>query len=382
MTTQRSHGLGARETPEDILLRAWPITAALGPSVTAPVSHHDNRCTVTLNQGSYGACTCFSGVYMQDAQEYTDEGVHLIPDVLDPLHTYAVLKGLPFPFTVAQDKSPGLYAVQVWKYAQSHGWLTKDGSEPRKIANYFTLGKPSGTAAFLAQLQQAILQLGPVQFVSAWPVNWFSTDSTGHMALPNVTDGAHAYECCGWQPCGSCACGFDTLHHQSWGTWGKHPTYKNHFLVHGDHHAGIGLESWKIADVINAFPPQPPNPQPEVQMHTLGNSQRVFDGAIPAGKLTAVQVGGVMGLPTGIAEIRFIMRVVAPAKGGWAYAGPTPTRPLGADPKIGGEPSTLDFNAGIVVDIEHTALLDPGDILRVYSIVPLGRVVIDVTAIS
>ncbi len=122
---------------------------------------------------------------------------------------------------------------------------------------------------------------------------------------------------------------------------------------------------------------------PEVTMNTLSKSQRVYDGPLGAGILSPIQIGGVMGLPTGLKEIRFIARVPGPPKGGWLYAGPTPTRPLGIDPKKGGEPSTLDFDAGFLGnDLEHTAALDPGDLLRIYSTQSVPRVIIDVTAVA
>ena len=118
-------------------------------------------------------------------------------------------------------------------------------------------------------------------------------------------------------------------------------------------------------------------------MDTLTNSQRVYDGSIPAGQLISIKIGGVLGLPTGLKEIRFILRVPAPARSGWIYAGPTPVRPLGPDPKVGGEPSTMDYNPGLIGnDLEHTAALDAGDILRVFSTQPLGRIVVDVTGIA
>ena len=362
------HGLGAHRTPDDVLASVWPISAALGERVTAPASYHDPRCSVTLDQNGYGACEAFSGAYVQSALELTDEGRELLPNVLDPLHTYAAVKGLPWPFTPEQDRNAGTTSQALWAYTCKHGWWTKDGSTYRKDASYFNVGKPAPTADFLDALQQTILQLGPTQFTAAWPHNWYGTDSTGHMAMPSsIIDGGHAFEGCGWQKCATCKCGFDTLHHQSWGLpWGHHPTLPAHFLIHGVDLPIVAWECWKVADVVTP----PPVPTAELTMQLLSRPARLFDGPLAAGQLVTIPVAGLMGIATNAIGAVLTLRVVRANKGGWLYAGPD----LGAVPTV----STLDYNAGQTDDGFPVTLLTDGR-LTLYSTQPLSRLVIDAT---
>jgi hypothetical protein len=247
------HALGALPSPPELLAQAWPIGLALAAApIPAPAIFHSPMCRdVTLNQNPYGACVTFSGAYIQAGQELADEGRQLLPNVLDPLATYAAIKGLPYPFTPSQDTNPGLNPIELWKYTKANGWLTKDGSPRRLDASYFMIGKPSSSAAFLDAYQQTLLQLGPCQFSSTWPNNWWNTDASGFMPAPIGNAGGHAFEACGWvvYPDGT----WYSIHHQSWGPWG-HDSLPNHFRVHSTYWDSLGWEAWKVADLVT--PPE------------------------------------------------------------------------------------------------------------------------------
>jgi hypothetical protein len=249
--TDIRRSLGALQTPPEILARAWPIELALAAEpVAVPTFFHSPLCAHgTLDQDGFGACVAFSGDYVQSDQEAGDLAV------IDPLHAYAIIKGLPWPLTSpSQDANPGLYPQQLWSFVKANGWPTKDGSAPRKNASYLLIGKPGSNATFLGAYQQTLLQPGPCQFTAAWPNNWWNTDALGYMPSPGPTDGGHAFEGCGWVPCSTCRCGLNTIHHQTWGAFGHDPAYQDHFRVHGDWWDSLGWEAWKAVDLINPTP--------------------------------------------------------------------------------------------------------------------------------
>ncbi len=198
-----TNGTGALRTPPDLLAKAWPIALALAAPTAAPLKFHSPKCQpVTIDQNGYGACEPFSGAYIHADQELADEGKQLLPNVLDPLHVYALVKGLAWPSPNVAietwDPSPGMYSAQLWDYTKRVGWATKDGGPPRKDGSYYSLGKPSASAAFLDALQQTILQIGPFQFTAEWPSNWFGTDAHGFMATPGAASPlGHAFETLG-----------------------------------------------------------------------------------------------------------------------------------------------------------------------------------------
>lgn len=243
------HGLGALQSPPELLAQAWPIGLALAAApIPAPLKFHSPKCDAhaTLNQNGYGACVCASGAYIQSDLDAID------PAHLAWLRLYAILKGLPYPFTPAQDTSPGLNPIQLWKYTKANGWPTSDGSAPHKDADYFLLGKPSNSAAFLDVFQQTLLTpyLGPCQFTTTWPTNWYSTDAQGYLPKPGTLDGSgHAIEACGWLPCSDGGCLADYWCHQTWGVFGHDPELPNHFRVHGRYFDPLGWEAWKVADL-------------------------------------------------------------------------------------------------------------------------------------
>ncbi len=252
------NGLGALPTPPDQLARAWPVRLALAELPTAaPAKFHSPKCQpVTLNQGAFGACVAYSGAYIQASQELADEGRQLLPGVLDPLHAYALVKGLPWPLTsLSQDPSPGLNPPQLWDYTKRVGWPTKDGSPRRVDAAYYSLGRPSSDAAWLAAVQQTILQLGPFQMTSSWPDNWWNTDAAGFMPTPSSTlAGGHAYESCGWDLHADGS--WDLICHQTWGAFGHDPEHPDHFRVRAAWLDPLGWEAWKVIDLVDA--PTPP----------------------------------------------------------------------------------------------------------------------------
>jgi hypothetical protein len=302
--------LGALQSPPELLAQAWPIGLALAAApIPAPLKYHSPSCQgVTLNQGSFGACVTYSGAYIQADLELADEGRQLLPDVLDPLHTYALIKGLPWPLTSpSQDPSPGLNPIQLWSFTKANGWATKDGSPPRLDASYFMIGKPSSTAAFLDALQQTILQLGPCQFSSTWPNNWWLTDAYGFMPTPVGNAGGHAFECCGWEVHADGT--FDTFHHQSWGVWGHDPEFPNHFRVHSTAWDSLGWEAWKVADLINTpeaemtFVPYTPSDVAIGSIATLktpgGIAATSLAGVDPAIRLFRIDTGATV-VPTSL----------------------------------------------------------------------------------
>jgi hypothetical protein len=277
---------GALQTPPEILAQAWPIGLALAEApVPAPASFHSPKCQhITIDQDGFGACVAYSGAYVQADQEPGD-----LPNVIDPLHAYALVKGLPWPLiNPKQDANPGLDPVQLWSYTKAHGWPTKDGSAPRKDASYLMIGKPGSNAVFLDAYQQTLLQLGPCQFTAAWPNNWWNTNTAGYMPNPGPTKGGHAFEGCGWVPCSTCRCGFDTIHHQTWGTFGHDPDYPDHFRVHGDWWDNLGWEAWKAVDLINPAPvpviARTPFPAPRQFFISKGTTLVGFDPAYPDGR--------------------------------------------------------------------------------------------------
>ena len=248
------HGLGALPTPPEILEKAWPIHWALAKApVPVPPKFHSPLCRgTTVDQNGYGACETFSAAYVQAALEWADEGRDLV-GILDPLRLYATLKGYPWPPSGKNwDSNPGLYSQQVWSYAVKTGFPTTDGSIARKDASYYNLGKPNSGAAFRDAYQQTLLQLGPVQFVMEWPNNWWNTDSQGYMPSPGPSDGAHAFKGCGWDTDANGL--LIPICHQSWGPWGHDPEFPNHFRIKPAWLDGIGMEAWKVTDVIGDVP--------------------------------------------------------------------------------------------------------------------------------
>jgi len=284
--------LGALPTPPDKLALAWPVRLALAEQPTvAPLKFHSPKCDpkITTDQNPFGACVMFSGAYVQADQELTDEGRQLLPGVIDPLRTYAAVKGLPWPLVDSgQDPNPGLNPPDLWNFIQSHGWYTKDGSAPRKCGPYYSLGQPNGSAAFLDAFQQTLLQLGPSQFTAGWPDNWWSTNARGFMPTPGPQNGGHAFEGCGYEefPNGCpvlSGCTYDTIHHQTWGAFGHDPDYPNHFRIHSPWWGFLGWEAWRVFDITGDGPtPTPPPPPPG------GPTMNVFD---KTAKLVDVAVG-------------------------------------------------------------------------------------------
>jgi hypothetical protein len=282
--------LGAVRSDPALVLRAWPIMAALDLPAAAPLKYHSPKChSTTLDQNPWGACVTFSDAYVHSGVE-VDEG-YLIPKVIDPLATYFDIKGLP---NGGPDPSPGLMPVDALSYLKRYGWITKDGSPRRKIGPYYLVGVPGSGASYLDAMQQTILQLGPFQFVAAWPGNWFTTLRTGHMKAPSATlAGGHAFEACGWEafPNGCplvAGCKWDSIHHQTWGEFGFDPEYPNHFRVHSPHWDGLGWESWKFLDLPGDAPapppPPPPPPTPEDLMVVTDRTPMVVD--LPLGLQT------------------------------------------------------------------------------------------------
>jgi hypothetical protein len=320
MTDTPRHAIGALQSPPELLVQAWPIGLALAAApIPAPLKFHSPMCqNVTLNQNPYGACVTFSGAYIQAGQELADEGRQLLPDVLDPLHTYADIKGLPYPFTPAQDTSPGLNPIQLWSFTKANGWLTKDGSPRRLDASYFMIGKPSNDATFLDAYQQTLLQLGPCQITTTWPNNWWLTDTKGYMASPIGNAGGHALEACGWLPCSDGGCLADYWLHQTWGLWGHDPELPNHLRVHGRYFDALGWEAWKVADLIS---------YPEVEMYVA--RKRILDtrfgiglaGAFTNGVTRKLQVWGVAGVPSGAKGVKGILTVTQGTADGYLNVG-------------------------------------------------------------
>lgn len=254
---------GALRSPAAEIAAAPHVREALAPTaVPVPANFHSPKCVahVTIDQDPFGACVPFSGAYVDAGLELSDEGRQLNPDVLDPLHAYAEIKGLPWPLTdPAQDPSPGMYPTQLWAYTQATGWPTKDGSPRRKTATAYTIGAPSSDATYISDLQQTILQFGPVQVTLTWPPNWFGTDPNGYVPAPEspATVG-HAHEVCGWITVNG---RLYAMGHQAWGDWEPDiiPDYPNHFYVDVTYWDGLGWETWKVIDVTgDNQPPSPP----------------------------------------------------------------------------------------------------------------------------
>lgn len=116
---------------------------------------------------------------------------------------------------------------------------------------------------------------------------------------------------------------------------------------------------------------------PAVPMYPLTDTARVFDGRIPARTKVAIDVAGIAGVPAETTRVEAILRVPS-TPSGWLYIGPNPSRPLGPDPKVGGEPSVMDLRAfDMTIDfrLEGTKAI-------VFATSELPRFVIDVRKVD
>lgn len=302
---------GALPTPPEKLALGWPITLALAAAPTAaPAKFHHPGCGPTLNQLPYGACVGMAVTNIHAAQEFADEGRQLLPNVLDALRLYADSKGLPWPATgQGWDPVEGTWPALVLAHAKARGIPTQDGSPPRRIAAYYLLGVPDGSAAFLDLYQRTLMELGPVLLSTVWPWNWFSVLAGGFMQPPDLSrpPSGHAFEACGWQV--GCAqavpgCSWDLIAHQSWGPWGKDPECPDHFRVHSHHLAMVGREAWESIDITGDAPAPKPAPEDTMTLpihdpapkHQLvdiavGTQLYAVDGKTPLVKLSSGGTG-------------------------------------------------------------------------------------------
>jgi hypothetical protein len=235
-----------------------------------------------------------------------------------------------------------------------------DGAKDHKVAAYYAVPITPD------ELQAAILAFGPVVVGMAWSVAFDNPPSSGILRKPSGTNrGGHAILVIGWTTIAGI---LYFILQNSWGTaWGL----GGRCYLAASYVGQVVGEAWKAVDQIVPS---------EADMKFLTPYPRLFDGPVPAGTVKTIQVAGLAGIPTNATAVEIILRVDKALETGWVYAGPDPS-PLifGKDPKVGGVPSTLDYNAGQIQNLAVSVALKDGK-LTIWSTKALPRLVIDAPA--
>ena len=262
-----------------------------------------------LDQNGIGACVAFAVETIWNAVEHKDWGKWLFASgsyaapKSGAYLAYDWLKNGTPDGSFSGDGVPGVegsYPEAMYKMGKVYG-LPDASGRLHKIQAYYAA--PLGNMHDVAELQQVLMTLGPVNIAGVWWQSWFNAPVGPRYILDvgYASGGAHSYTIVGWET-------YEGVIYltcvNTWGAWGSP---QGIFRVRADAYfsAPMGPQIyWKATDRLDAPIPPPPPPLPPLK----GDAMRMAD---TKPRLVTVAAGTQLYRPDSVTpSIKLSVRVV------------------------------------------------------------------------